>query len=115
MSEHTVAQHFFGKPENLRAVYDQLVTKVEEFGPVEQDPKKTSIHLNRKTAFAGIAVRKDCLVLTIKSDKPIDSPRIFKSEQTSVKRFHHEVKLSAMKELNPELMGWLEAAYELSA
>jgi len=110
----SVDEHFTGKDE-LRALYDRLVTLAERFGPVEQDPKKTSIHLNRKTAFAGVAVRKECLVLTIKSDRPIDSPRVFKSEQTSAKRFHHEVKLTAATDLDAELKGWLKAAYELSA
>ena len=84
-----VDDHFVGKPVELRSVYDRLVAMAETFGPVEQDPKKTSIHLNRETAFAGVAVRKAHIVLTIKSDRKIKSPRIFKSEQTSAKRFYH--------------------------
>lgn len=109
-----VNEHFVGKAGEIRAIYDRLVAIAESFGPVEQDPKKTSIHLNRRTAFAGVAVRKGHVVLTIKSDHPIDSPRIFKSEQTSAKRYHHEVKLSAVKDLDAELRGWLQAAYDLS-
>jgi hypothetical protein len=61
-----------------------------------------------------VAVRKEHLVLTIKSDCAIASPRIFKSEQTSASRFHHEVKLARLKDLDAELRGWLRAAYELS-
>jgi len=110
----TVDEHFDGKAEKVRDLYDRLVAMAEKFGPVTQDPKKTSIHLNRKTAFAGIAVRKEHLVLTIKSDCPIKSPRIFKSEQTSSKRFHHEMKLASAKDLDAELRGWLKAAYDLS-
>ena len=110
----TVDEHFTDRPEEIRTLYDRLVALTETFGPVEQDPKKTSIHLNRRTAFAGVAVRKAHLVLTIKSDRPIDSRRIFKSEQTSARRFHHEVKLSTLKDLDAELRGWLKAAYELS-
>ena len=49
-----------------------------------------------------------------KSDRPIDSPRIVKSEQTSARRFHHEVKLAQARDLDAELRGWLKAAYELS-
>ena len=110
-----VNDHFVGKTGEIRAVYDRLVDMAEAFGPVEQDAKKTSIHLNRQTAFAGVAVRKTHIVLTIKSDRQIKSPRIFKSEQTSAKRFHHEIKLSAIKDLDAELQGWLKAAYDLSA
>jgi Domain of unknown function (DUF5655) len=111
----TVDEHFAGKPDGLRDLYDRLVALAEKFGPVEQDPKKTSIHLNRKTAFAGVAMRKEHLHLTIKSDRPITSPRIIRSEQTSAKRFHHEVKLASPKDLDAELRGWLKAAYDLSA
>ena len=109
-----VDDHFVGKPDELRAVYDRLVAMAETFGPVEQDPKKTSIHLNRETAFAGIAVRKAHIVLTIKSDRKIKSPRIFKSEQTSARRFHHETKLGAIQDLDAELKDWLKAVYDLS-
>lgn len=111
----TVDEHFAGKADGLRDLYDRLVALTEKFGPVEQDPKKTSIHLNRKTAFAGVAVRKEHIFLTIKSDRPIKSPRIFKSEQTSASRYHHEVKLASGKDLDAELRGWLKAAYDLSA
>ena len=110
----TVADHFDGRPDNLRAVYDRLVAAAEKFGPVEQVPKKTSIHLNRRTAFAGVALRKDCIVLTIKADGPIRSPRVVKSEQTSANRFHHEVKLAMPGEVDAELRQWLMAAYDLS-
>lgn len=115
MSDHSVDAHFAGRPQELRTIYDKLVKLTEKFGPVAQDPKKTSIHLNRQTAFAGIAVRKDCLVLTVKSDRPIDSPRVFKSQQTSAKRFHHEVKLTRPQDVDAELKKWLKAAYDLSA
>src|SRR5713226_597928 len=110
----TVDEHFAKKPVGLRALYDRLVAVAEQLGPVEQDPKKTSIHLNRRTAFAGVAVRKGHLVLTIKSDRPIKSRRVFKSEQTSAKRYHHEVRLAEAADLDAELQGWLKAAYDLS-
>jgi hypothetical protein len=85
------------------------------FGPVIEDPKKTSIHLVNKTAFAGVATRKSAIVLTIKSDRKLASSRIHKSEQTSASRYHHEVKLTSPADVDAELKDWLKAAYELSA
>ena len=69
-----VNEHFVGKMGEIRAIYDRLVEMAESFGPGEQDPKKTSIHLSRGTAFAGVVVRKAHIVLTIKYDRPSDSP-----------------------------------------
>ena len=109
-----VNSHFAGKDPALRAIYDDLLTTARKFGPVGEDPKKTSIHLTRKTAFAGIQVRKGCLILTVKADGPIDSPRIVRSEQTSAHRYHHEVKLSGTGDVDADLRGWLKKAYEMS-
>jgi hypothetical protein len=111
----TVASHFEGKTPNVRRIYDELLKRLKKLGPIREDPKKTSIHLLNATALAGIATRKDSLVLTIKSDRPLNNQRIHKSEQTSARRFHHEVKLTTPAEVDNELMGWLTEAYRLSA
>jgi hypothetical protein len=110
----TVKSHFEGKDPAVRQIYDRVLKAAGEFGPVIEDPKKTSIHLVNKTAFAGVATRKSAIVLTIKSNRRIPSPRIHKSEQTSAQRFHHEVKLTLLAEVDSELVSWLKDAYALS-
>ena len=114
-SGFTIKSHFEGKDPAVRQIYDRLLKAAGKFGPVVEEPKKTSIHLVNKTAFAGVATRKSAIVLTIKSDRMIPSPRIHKSEQTSAKRFHHEVKLTSSAEVDSELVKWLKDAYALSA
>jgi hypothetical protein len=110
----TVKSHFENKDKAVRAIYDRLLRNARRFGTVIEEPKKTSIHLVNRTAFAGIATRKSAIVLTIKSDRKISSPRIHKSEQVSANRFHHEVKLQLAAEVDAELMKWLKDAYALS-
>lgn len=112
--QFSVSAHFAGKEPATRKIYDRLLKASGKFGPVVEDPKKTSIHLVRKTAFAGVATRKSAIILTIKSDQELASPRIHKSAQTSARRFHHEVKLTSAADVDAELTGWLKAAYELS-
>ena len=114
-TSHTVTEHFERKESSVRALYSKLLAAVRKLGPVTEDPKKTSIHLNRKSALVGVYVRKAHLVLTLKSDRAIDSPRIHKSEQVSASRFHHELKLSSPGEIDKELRSWLKIAYDLSA
>jgi hypothetical protein len=82
--------------------------------PFKEDPKKTSIHLTRRTAFAGIATRKDALILTIKSAADIRSPRIVKREQASANRWHLEVRLDDPAQVDRELKSWLRDAMQLS-
>ena len=111
---YSVNDHFVNKEPVVRILYDQLVSLLRTFGPVEEDPKKTSIHLNRKSALAGVETRKDCLLLNIKSDHQIKSPRIEKTEQVSAKRFHHKVRISSPNDFDEELKTWLKEAYVLS-
>jgi hypothetical protein len=115
MSEpYTVDEHFVHKDKSVRALYDHLIKVVKKFGPIEEDPKKTSIHINRKSAMAGVETRKDCLLLNIKSDHSIKSPRVEKAEQVSSKRFHHKVRITSLKDFDEELKSWLMHAYTIS-
>jgi hypothetical protein len=99
----------------LRAIYQRLLRTARAIGPFTEDPKKTSIHLTRRTAFAGIATRKHALILTIKSATDIRSPRIVKHEQASAHRWHLDVRLEDPKEVDAELKAWLKAAMTLAA
>lgn len=110
-----INSHFAGKDPVVRDIYDQLKKSIKRFGPIVEEPKKTSIHIVNKTALAGVATRKGHIVLTIKSDRKLASPRIHKSEQASARRFHHEVKLTSPADVDEELVGWLRTAYALSA
>lgn len=110
-----VKAHFENKEPAVRKIYDRILKAALKFGPVGEDPKKTSIHLVNQTAFAGVATQKSALVLTIKSDRKVASPRVRRSEQVSAMRFHLEVKLNSPAEVDAELVKWLTHAYELSA
>src|SRR5258705_13937865 len=100
---YSVSDHFVNKDSSVRALYDQLVSILRAFGPVEEDPKKTSIHLNRKSALAGIETRKNNFLLTIKSDHPIKSPRVEKIEKISSRRFYHKVRSSSPQDFDEGL------------
>ena len=112
---YSVSDHFVNKDASVGALYDQLISLLRKFGPVEEDPKKTSIHLNCKSALAGVETRKNYLLLNIKADHSIKSRRIEKAEQISSKRFHHKVRISSLEDFDEELKTWLKEAYALSA
>ena len=111
----SVASHFEKSDPAVLAAYQQLLKAARTLGPVVEEPKKTSIHLVRDTAFAGVATRRSSLILTLKSSKDIRSPRIEKRDQTSPGRWHLEVRLKDPADVDKELTLWLRAAYDLSA
>jgi uncharacterized protein DUF5655 len=98
----------------VRAIYGRILQAVSRLGPFTEDPKKTSIHLVRQTAFAGIATRKTALLLTLKAERDIRSPRVSGHEQASKNRWHLVVRLSDPAEVDAELLGWLREAYALA-
>ena len=95
-------------------IYDRLLGALRQLGPVDEDPKKTSIHLSHGSAFAGVHPRASSIVLNIRTSEPIDSPRVRKTEQVSKNRFHNELVLSSTHDVDAELLGWLERAYRLT-
>lgn len=112
---HTIKEHFENRAPEVKATYAAILKAAKKFGPVVEEAKKTSIHLVRKSAFAGVATRKTALILTLKSDSDIASKRIAKREQASAHRWHLEVKLEAREQVDREILAWLKKAYELAA
>jgi len=111
----TVAQHFVGPAEAVKATYDAILSAARSLGPVVEDPKKTSIHLTRRTAFAGVATRRAGLILTLKSATDVRSRRIRRRERASANRWHLEIPLTGPKEVDRELQAWLRRAYDLAS
>jgi len=111
---HAVDDHFVGRQPHVRAIYDGILDAAKQFGPVREEPKKTSIHLSNRTAFAGVATRKDTLILTLKSANDLSNPRIVKHEQVSANRWHLDVRLQKTDQVDAELITWIRVAFELA-
>jgi len=114
MAGFSISQHFENKDPIVKSIYERILQESRKFGTVSEEPKKTSIHLVNKSAFAGVATRKNALVLNIKSAAPIRHARIVKSEQLSASRFHQEVRLTSPDDVDAVLVGWLKEAYAIS-
>ena len=122
----TIQQHFTGREPNVKAIYDRILDAAGAFGPFTQEAKKTSIHLvparrnstasegGRRSAFAGVATRKDALILTLKSPAGIRSKRIFKRLQASANRWYLEIRLEKPAQVDAELKSWLKKSIDMS-
>jgi hypothetical protein len=109
-----VAPHFAKSDPEVQLTYRRILEAARALGPVTEEPKKTSIHLLARTAFAGVATRRSALILTLKSMKDIRSPRIEQREQVSAHRWHVEIRLAKPSDVDRRLTTWLRAAYELA-
>jgi len=101
-------------PEAVR-LYRSLRAVLRPIGPFREELKKTSVHFVRGSAFVGAHFRRSHLLVTIKAESPIDSPRIVKAEQVSKNRWHCEVKVSVETEIDGDLTAWMRTAYDICA
>jgi hypothetical protein len=106
---------FAGRQPEALATYNALTAALKAFGPFVEEAKKASIHLGRKSAFAGVHPRKAGILLVIRTSAPLESPRVRKLERVSANRWHNELMLGAPAEVDAEVRGWLRQAYDLSA
>ncbi len=113
-STPSVASHFTKSSAPVRATYDAVLRAAQALGPVREEAKKTSIHLVRSSAFAGVATRSTSLILTLKASSKVTSSRVRRAEQTSANRWHLEIPLATPADVDAELRAWLKQAYELA-
>jgi hypothetical protein len=114
ISKPTVAAHFVGRPAELHEIYRAILLASSKFGSFREDPKKSSIHLVNRTAYAGVQTQKAALVLTLKSKVDIPSKRAIRSEKVSANRWYVEFKLTSLTQVDSELLDWLKASYQIA-
>jgi hypothetical protein len=106
--------YFDNKNPIVRELYDSLVkTLQKEIKDYQIENKKTSVHMVAKSAFLGIHFMKSALVTNIVLNHPLDTKRLHKVEQISKSRFHNEIKLTSLDDINDELIQWIKEAYLL--
>lgn len=110
-----VAAQYAGAKADLRPIYDALVTAVAKFGKdIEISPKKSYVSLRRNKQFALIQpstkTRVD-LGINLKGEPATDRLEASGSFNAMVS---HRVRLTGQADVDKELLGWLQKAYEAS-
>lgn len=111
--ENFVDVQYSGKKEGLRPIYDKLVAAIEGFGDdVEIAPKRTYVSLRRNKQFGLIqpstATRVD-VGINLSDVPPTDRLEASGSFNSMVS---HRVRLSSPDEVDGDLIGWLQLAYD---
>jgi hypothetical protein len=108
-------EHFRGRDPHLRGVFDALVSKLEELGPVKVDPVKTSINLTVRRHIGAVTVRGTYLRVAFFAPTRIVDPRIVHVERLGPDLFGHSVVLEAVADVDEQLMAWFAAGYAMRA
>lgn len=108
-------QYSKGK-EQLKPIYEKLVAEIEKFGnDITRTPKKDSVSMIRKKQFALIKpATKTRIDLGLKlKGKPV-TDRLGNSGPFGA-MCTHRVQITDLEEVDAELLGWLEEAYDGAA
>src|ERR1700693_5678870 len=95
-----------------RQLYTDLLAAIKPIGPFREEIKKTSIHLVRGSAFAGVHPRQQYLILTVKAGSRFAAP--------GSPRWNRRLRIAGIsteKALQARIpilsLGWLRQAYGL--
>jgi predicted transport protein len=111
--DEQIAKHFCGDKARWRKSYDELLTKVNKFGPdVSTSPTKTYISLLRKNKkFAIIQVTSERIDIGIKLKDARVSQR-FEAAGSWNSMVTHSVRIDDPMQIDADVISWLQQAYE---
>jgi predicted transport protein len=114
-AEDLVSSQYKGK-EHLKPIYDKLIAEISAFGDdITRTPKKSSVSMIRKKQFALIKpATKTRIDLGLKLKGKPTTDRLGNSGPFG-SMCTHRVQLTAVEQVDEELMGWIREAYEMGA
>jgi predicted transport protein len=98
---------------DLRPIYDDLVNTVISFGDdVEISPKKTYVSLRRNKQFAIVQPSTKTRVDVGVNLKGVDPTERLEASGSFNAMVSHRVRLTGADQVDDELIGWLNQAYQ---
>jgi hypothetical protein len=95
-------------------IHRDVMDVVARLGEHEVSVGATTVRLKRARTFLEIHPRQSGLLLNLVLDIRLISGRVRKAEPVSAQRWHNHVMLRSGGDVDGELMGWIEDAYELA-
>jgi hypothetical protein len=96
------------------AVYDSLIEEISPLDGWELQEKASSFHVVRRSAFLGIHPRRGGILVNIVLATKLDSARVHRAERVSANRWHNEVILRDLSDVDAELLAWIREGHTLA-
>lgn len=117
----TLDEFFVGRPES-RCIFEAAADAVATIGPAAIRITRSQIAFRRRTVFAFVwmpgmyLARNDIpLVLTIGLRRADSSPRWKQIVEPAPGRFTHHLELHSAADIDEEVIGWLQEAWDGAA
>jgi hypothetical protein len=110
---YRLADHFAGKPRELRAAFDRYVKLARRCGPVTVYAQKTQIVLQARVRFASAIVHKGSVDAAMWLKRRIAHPRLARVEDFGRLGFGHHFRLTSAADVDDALGLLMRQAYRI--
>jgi hypothetical protein len=110
---YKVADHFIGKPPELREAFVGFVELAQRCGAVTVYAQKTRIVIQARVRFAGAVVRKRWLDASMWLKRRAEHPRLIRIEAFGSLGFGHHFRLASRDDIDPALGRLMREAYRI--
>lgn len=108
---HALEAHFAGRPPEVRALYDALLRRIQDIGPVTVLPEKTRIAFQVRMSFAVAIPRRAWLDGHLVLARRVEGPLFRRIDTISPRNHVHRFRLRIASDLTPEFDALLREAY----
>lgn len=107
-----IEKQYAGK-ENLKSLYDKLITEIEKFGKdIEIAPKNAYVSLRRKKQFAILQPATKTRFEIGLNLKGQQAKGKLETITTANAMCSHKINITDLNEIDTEVTGWIKAAYD---
>jgi hypothetical protein len=103
-----------GNGPRARLLFHRFEELISRCGPYEVAPAKTRVAFMARVRFAGVSRVSDRgMTIAFGLPTPRKSPRLSKVEEIVLGWYGHWMRITDLKELYGELLGWLRESYRM--
>ncbi len=111
---YPLENHFKGK-DRAKELFNFLKEQIEKnIGPVKIESLPCCIHLVSNYTFGAVWAMKDRIRIDFRTNFKIESKIIWRMIQMSKNRYLYYFEIKDEKEIDKELLGWIDKAYQLN-
>lgn len=111
----TLAEHFRGKPPEIREIFRAVRAVARQSGPVIVLPEKTRIAFQVRMSFAQVTPRQRWVDGHVVLARRLAHPRFRKVETISPRNHVHHFRLASVAEVDATVAAWFREAYAVGA
>jgi hypothetical protein len=111
---YRLADHFTGKPPQLRAAFRRFVAAARACGPVTVYAQKSRIVIQARVRFAGAVVRKGSIDAGVWLRRRVTHPRVRRIEDFGRLGYGIHLRLTQPSDVDARVVGFIREAYALA-